>query len=475
MFKKILLILLTIVLITTAITGCNPSTGPISSSSSSLESQEPEDVTPSPVTITIGNWPKADDEAGLATYNAYLSKMNELYPYITIEKDEWGYDVNSFLAKAAGGNLPTLYDTYFTEIDKIISAGYAADLTSAMTKYGYIEGLNKDLLALASDGNKYYALPHSGYYVGLMVNIPLFEEAGLMKDGLPLYPATLDELVERAKTIKAKTGKPGFFFPTKSNQGGWMFMNIAWSYGAEFEKQVNGKWEAVFNSNEAVDALKYIRDLKWVHNVLPENNLVDVNDLAGMFGTDQVGMAFGLQDWAYLLVNMVGMNKDNMAMVPVPGGKSGSTPVMGGGAYVVAPNATAEQIDAVFKWLGVIGYTPDTNQNELDGLNLRLKDMNEAGNLVLPPALKIWSQKERVDAEDAIYEEYVNVDRTLWNDYLDKGGEGMRPEVPINAQELYQILDGVIQEVLTNKDADLKALLDAAVSNFQSSYLDNAQ
>ncbi len=48
-----------------------------------------------------------------------------------------------------------------------------------------------------------------------------------------------------------------------------------------------------------------------------------------------------------------------------------------------------------------------------------------------------------------------------------------RPEEPICAQELYGILDGCIQEVLTNKDADCAALLEKANSDFQSNYLDN--
>ncbi len=478
MGKKLLTVFLALIMMMAIFSGCTPDTDKSSDDRSKTDSKttsEPGDETPKEVTITIANWPKADDEAGLATYAEYEAKMKELYPYITIEKDEWGYDVSSFLAKASSGNLPTLFDTYFTDVGKIISAGYAADLTDAMAKHGYTDALNKDLLDLVQSGDKYYALPQSGYFVGLMVNLPVFEEAGLIVDGLPQYPTNLDELVSVSKTIKEKTGKPGFFFPTKSNQGGWMFMNIAWAYGADFEVKDGDKWKAVFNSQEAVDALQFVRDLKWVHDILPENNLVDVNDLAGMLGTDQVGMAFGLQDWAYLLVNMVGMDRDNLAMAAMPAGPKGATPVLGGGAYIVAPTATPEQIDAVFKWLGVIGYTPGASEEEISGRELRLKDINEENHLVLPPALRVWSGDARVKAEDEVYDKYVNIDRKLWASYLDDGSKGMRPEVPVNAQELYQLLDGVIQEVLTNENADLQKLLDDAVANFQSNYLDVAE
>ena len=50
----------------------------------------------------------------------------------------------------------------------------------------------------------------------------------------------------------------------------------------------------------------------------------------------------------------------------------------------------------------------------------------------------------------------------------------LKPEEPVCAQELYGILDGCIQEVLTNKDADCAALIKKASSDFQMNYLDNA-
>ncbi len=36
--------------------------------------------------------------------------------------------------------------------------------------------------------------------------------------------------LETAKVIREKTGKAGYALPTINNQGGWHFMNIAWSW-----------------------------------------------------------------------------------------------------------------------------------------------------------------------------------------------------------------------------------------------------
>ncbi|MCR4718947.1 MAG: hypothetical protein K5768_04890 [Firmicutes bacterium] len=45
-------------------------------------------------------------------------------------------------------------------------------------------------------------------------------------------------------------------------------------------------------------------------------------------------------------------------------------------------------------------------------------------------------------------------------------------EVEICAQELYGLLDSCIQEVLTNKDADCKAVIKKAAEDYQSNFLD---
>ncbi len=61
----------------------------------------------------------------------------------------------------------------------------------------------------------------------------------------------------------------------------------------------------------------------------------------------------------------------------------------------------------------------------------------------------------------------------LWNDYVNSPAlTTMKFEEPYFAQELYGILDAVLQSVLTDKNADPKALLDKAVNDFQTQYLD---
>lgn len=473
--------LLIAALVLSACSGGSKETKPSATSSptaqaSQTSGSEPSAEEPQPVTIKIGNWPKPNDDAATQLFTDLEKKMNEKYPYVTIERDEWGYDVVSFLPKAVSGQLPTLYDSFYTEADKIIKANYSADITDMMKKYGFDTGINPELLKLVERDGKYYGLPKDGYVIGVMYNLNVFKEAGLLdENGVPKFPKTYEELAQTAVAIKEKTGKPGFFFPTKTNQGGWMFMNIAWAFGADFEEQVDGKWKAIFNSPEAVQALQYVKDLKWKYNVLPDNNLVDMNDLLMSFGTDQVGMAFGMYEFLAPLVLNAKMSKDSLALSALPAGPAGSAALLGGGLYMFAPGSTSEQLDAAFKWLDLRGLSPKATPEALEALEANLKIQVEQGYPVGPHGLQIWTDPERVAAEKEIAKKYENVNMALFEDYMTNGSNGLRPEPPVNAQELYKALDVVIQAVLTNEKADPQKLLDQAVTEFQRDYLDKVQ
>jgi multiple sugar transport system substrate-binding protein len=346
--KSWLLILSTVLVFAVIVSGCggpkksesssspSASESESSNSPSTSESSSPESsAPPEKITFKNGMWAAPTDEQ-LPQLQGYEKKFKELYPNVDIQSEFYEYDTNNFLPRAVSGQLPNLYSTWFTETQKIIKAGYARDITNVLQEVGYDQALNPQMMGIFKDDNKIYGLPLGGYYVGLWYNVNLFKKAGLVDaNGVPKYPQTYDELLQTAKTIKDKTGKAGFFYPTKNNQGGWMFMNIAWAYGAEFEQQqADGKWKAIFNSPEAVQALQVIHDMKWKYDVLPANNLVDISDGFRMLGTDQVGMEFGSFDWVQNPINDYKMSKDNEALSRMPAGPKGRIALTGGSALM---------------------------------------------------------------------------------------------------------------------------------------------
>ena len=426
------------------------------------------------INISVSNWPTSNDKTNAELYGGYLKKMNEKYPDIIVKPDTWQYDVNSFLPKAASGQLPTVFQTYFTESQKIIDAGYARDITEEVKAAGYDTLYNDVYMDLLKKDGKYYGLVKNGYVMGLLCNVKMFEAAGLVDaDGVPIFPKTFDELVETAKTIKAKTGKPGFFMPTTNNQGGWIFCNIAWAYGTEFEKMENGKWIAAFDSEECYNALKFVSDLKWKHNVIQDDILGDAsNTFIRMYATDQVAMGIQAPSTINSAIKQYEMSRDNVAVARIPAGPVNRAALLGGGVYMFSNKATAEEVDAAFKWLELIGGIPTNSEETKAAWAETAKTQSEQGRLVGYGTINIFADEEMTKAKAEAEKPYITVNPKMFEDYQALEDVTVNPEPPVCAQELYAVFDRILQQILTNKDADIKGILSKEAAEFQTKYLD---
>lgn len=432
------------------------------------------------VTITIGAWPNKDkNPTGYERKEAQRLAFMEKYPNINVETDSWGYSVDTFLPKAAANQLPTYFYLPFTEVDKVVDAGYVADITDSMKEYGFTENLKKEMIDFVSRNGKIYMIPDSYYAMGIGANRAVFKEAGLLNDdGTVKYPETFEELAETASAIKKKTGKAGLIFPTMNNAGGWHFMNIAWNYGTEFMKKKDGKWVACFDSDECAKALQYVKDLKWKYDALSDNLFIDNAEGIKMLGSGQGAMYMTTVDDNLLRATVVrnGMNKDDLSMGSMPKGPKGHISLMGGAVYAIPSSATKEQIDAVFKWIEFTGkgytLTDDSKKSIEDSFK---NNIAEGLPIIGKIPFTVWKDGEVVNYTSEKRKEYGNLDLKYFNDYFKFDGIELKTEEPVCAQELYSILDECIQEVLSNKDADVKAILKDANKKFQLNYLDNEE
>ena len=83
----------------------------------------------------------------------------------------------------------------------------------------------------------------------------------------------------------------------------------------------------------------------------------------------------------------------------------------------------------------------------------------------------IWVNKDRTDAENAIRKKYTNVKPEAFADYFSFENVIVKAEEPVAAQQLYSTLDSVIQAVLTDKNADVAALVKQAAQDFEKNNL----
>jgi multiple sugar transport system substrate-binding protein len=467
--KKVLCVVICLAIILAMLVGCSSKGGNTAADDISTD-------TTKPVTITIGMWPEDNDVANIATFTLWQKICQEKYPYITIKPAHYKYAPDTFIPLAESGQVPTMFESWFTEPQKLIDNNYVADITGIMQSYGLDKDADPEVLKLMTKAGKIYGVPRDGYALGLYINMNIFKQAGLIDaNGLPNYPKTFEELAETAKIIREKTGKAGFFLPTKDNVGGWHFCNIAWAFGVQFEKQVEGKWVSNFDTPEAAAALQYIKDLKWKYDVLLPSALLGWGDWIKNFGTDQVGMVLAAPDALQNPVNDYQMSKDAIAMAPVPAGPKGQYALMGGTPIMFAANDTPEQLDAAFKFLEIMGRTSKADANAIEGRETDLQSFVEKGYPVGPQPMQVWANKDRVDAITALYEKYRNVNMDFFKPYYDTTFKILKPEERNNCQDLYAILDKAIQKVLMDINADPKAVLKAANMEFQTKFLDKIE
>jgi ABC-type glycerol-3-phosphate transport system substrate-binding protein len=294
-----------------------------------------------------------------------------------------------------------------------------------------------------------------------------------------------------AADIKAKTGVPGFSIPTMGNAGGWRFTPVAWAYGVEFMKQdENGKWKATFNTQECLDALQWIYDLKWKYDCIQADVLQDNAKERNAFGAGAAAMCFaeGASTSTFL---QGGMAKEDLGFIQMPAGPARHVTLIGGGYNVFNSKATDEQIDAAFEFLDWTGngrrLDDDVKQNMVEKLQTRVDEGELIGVINASP----------YNANDAkrAYEIEVNLNTpenggfrnvpleqvALYNQQALPGGEGTdnpnapewQQEEPVEAQALYQCLEAVIQACLTEKDVDIAKQLKDAEAKFQI-ILDNS-
>jgi hypothetical protein len=141
---------------------------------------------------------------------------------------------------------------------------------------------------------------------------------------------------------------------------------------------------------------------------------------------------------------------------------------MGGTPYMFAPNASSAQVTAALHYLEVIGRAPLVTEKSVAGLRADAQNRKTQGVPVIP-SFPAWTDPAFLKAQQTAVDEYRNVDMRLFNDYyaaVAKKGN-LRTEEPYCTQDLYAELTKVLQAVVTDKNADVQALLDAAQKNFQ--------
>ncbi|MEU7531999.1 sugar ABC transporter substrate-binding protein [Saccharothrix sp. NPDC042600] len=399
------------------------------------------------VVLSVNGQPPQTQAFERKVFDEDVAEFEAANPDIDVQPHEGFMDPKTFSAKLAGGQLEDVFYAYFTDPAQLIARRQAADITDHVKDLPHYTEIRRELRDVFTKDGKVYGVPTANYSMGLLYNRQLFRQAGLDPDA---PPKTWDEVKEAARKITALGGdKVGFAEYSKNNQGGWHFTAWMYSVGGKVARQDGDKWVADFNDDKGRQVLQHLKDMRWRDGTMGEKQLLVIEDVQQMMGAGRLGMYLAAPDNVPTIVNQFKGDYADYGLTGIPEGKG---TLIGGEGYMLNPKATPEKIKAGLKWIGWKYLNPDRFDKNLK----RYKDQGQPIGLPVPPVADIWTGDIKAKQAE-LKAANATVPVQNFKPYVDATPAGQIE--PPNAQQVYAILDNVVQAVLTDRDADPAQLL----------------
>ncbi len=426
-----------------------------------------------PVTISVVGRPPDSQASLLAAWQASVARFEKLYPNVAINGTDYAYSPDTFPAMVAANQVPTLFQAYVTDPDKMISQGVAADLTSFYQAQGLDKIYNSNVLSLVSRNGKYYAIPMDMYIQGLGYNIKMLKDAGFSAP-----PKTWDELATMAQKLTNRdAGVSGFAMITgEPHQAGWHTTVMAYNFGlvsTDIVTGAKGSYKQGWGSSDAVlSTLKYINDLRWKYDVLPRAGLVwDTNNTA--FVNNQSAMTLIAGDvFTWIRQTYPDADMTQLGYAPLPAGPDGkSVSLMGGNIAFISAKASPEQIEAAAYFR--LWYQLDPNEI-VTRYELSKSDKTQ---VVGAPEMPLFTGDYQTQTA-ALEKQYATLPVDNYKPFKDAfatGASTVMSEPLIAGQDYYAALGNVVSDIVSKQGVDIAAELTAAAQTFQTNILDKMQ
>ncbi|OKH99084.1 sugar ABC transporter substrate-binding protein [Streptomyces sp. CB02923] len=405
------------------------------------------------VRLTVNGRPPTTQVFERKLFDQHVQQFEKAHPGIDIVPHEGFMDPKTFNAKLAGGKLEDVFYVYFTDTRGLIDRHQAADITDHVKDMPHRGDVQDELMKVFQDEQgRQYGLPTANYSMGLLYHRVLFEKAGLDPDKPPRTWADVRAAARRIAKLGGNTA--GYADFSKNNQGGWHFTAELYSRGGRVATERNGRWKAAFNSAAGRATLQDLHDMRWKDDSMGSKQLLQAEDVQRMMGSGTLGMYIAAADNITVIAKQFGGAYRDYGLAPVPDARS---TLIGGEGYMVNPRASREKIKAAVTWLQWKFLDPDlVEQSIRDNLAAKLPV-----GLPMPPTPDIWKGAVRDRVEQA-KRKYANIPVGNYRTYMDAAPRVPGVIEPPEAQRVYSVLDNVMQAVLTDRDADIDALLATA-------------
>jgi multiple sugar transport system substrate-binding protein len=355
--------------------------------------------------VTIEYWHTYSDSEEKVLVEKIKPMFEQAYPNIELKLTRMPYEglKDQVVAAVAGDAAPDLMRMDIIWVPELAKKG-------ALAKLSGLPGFD-DIKGSVFDGPMQTNV-YNGEYYGVPLNtntkIAIYNKDTLAEAGLSEPPKTMDELVQAAKTLKAKK-KQGIGI---SGIHAWGLLPYFWSLGGTVTNEDYTKVDGYLNSPASITALETIVDWNKQGLIIPP--------LTG----GEPGAWDGLKSGQYLMVDdgpwffSILMSDANNTFNPmektvralIPSGAGGSHSVVGGENLVTFANSKhPEEAWTFMKWMltdepqkvmSEVGMIP-TNKKAAEGVDEAkapyIKEFIEQLNTALPRTpIPQWGEMETV-------------------------------------------------------------------------------
>ena len=208
-----------------------------------------------------------------------------------------------------------------------------------------------------------------------------------------------------------------------------------------------------------VAALELLKAMRWEDNSMGSNFLLDWGTINQAFAAGQVGMYMSGSDVYNSLVteNEIDPATYGLTILPLAGDDAGV--LSGGSVAAIRADASDAEKEAGVKWIDFFYMQKLTNEERRSPTPRRWPPTTRRS---ARPSCRSSAPSSSAES-DAWIADFVNVPLEQMTGFTDNIlDQPIVPEPAAPTQEMYAILDSVVQAVLTDENADIAALLEEA-------------
>ncbi|MBU0951832.1 MAG: extracellular solute-binding protein [Elusimicrobia bacterium] len=360
------------------------------------------------------------------------------------------FDAGQLLAMA-GGNAPDVMYINFRKSESFITQGFLYPLDNYIKEWEKKDNIKIEnvihpaILPVVKRYGHYWCIPYETEVMVLMYRKDHFKEAGIEGP-----PKDWDELYEDAKKLYIPEKRRTGLGLSGGSIAAWQFMTFLWSAGGEAVIQdEKGDWHAVFNSPEAVTALKYYQKLiagKWTRGGKEYRGVCNFGSTMYADWIDErVSMIFN-----YLTETVIStVDPELIGIAPVPKGPIGKG-ISEINASMLGINATIKDKatrDAAWEYVKYMA------SDEAKKIKVKVLVENGYAKMLNPKYLRKFG-----------FERYLWQIPPGWEEALDESLANGKPEpYGKNCDLIYSYMGPAVESSVMSEKADIKGLLDEAV------------